>query len=101
MKEVQFIPAAWMELAAQNYPERVILYSRTVQIPDFLDAPLSSNKLPSGGHIHAEEAGIADGRSADTHMYLFCPSSLQQADYPRGGSAPYNTVIDNDHSLSG
>jgi hypothetical protein len=38
MREVQFIPAAWMELAAQNYPERVILYSRTVQVPDFPDA---------------------------------------------------------------
>jgi hypothetical protein len=35
MREVQFIRAAWLELAAANYPDRVRVYSYTVQVPDF------------------------------------------------------------------
>jgi len=37
MHEIQFIPAAWMALAAQNYPQRVIVFSRTAQVPDLPD----------------------------------------------------------------
>jgi len=37
MKEVQFIRATWLELAAANYPAKVLVYSYTVQVPDFPD----------------------------------------------------------------
>lgn len=38
MREIAFIRGDWLELAAANYPQRVLVYSYTVQVPDFPDA---------------------------------------------------------------
>ena len=35
MREIQFIRGDWLELAAANYPQRVLVYSYAVQVPDF------------------------------------------------------------------
>jgi hypothetical protein len=46
MKEVQFIRGVWLELAAANYPKKVLVYSYAVQVPDFFDASQSPVSLP-------------------------------------------------------
>lgn len=46
MKEVQFIRGDWLEFAASLYPEKVLVYSYTVQVPDFPDASQERVSVP-------------------------------------------------------
>lgn len=38
MREVQFIRSDWLEFAASLYPEKVLVYSHAMQVPDLPDA---------------------------------------------------------------
>ena len=40
-------------------------------IADVGDALVRGDQLALGGHVHAHEAGEADGRGADAHVHLF------------------------------
>jgi len=35
MREIAFIRGDWLELAAAHYPQRMLVYSYAVQVPDF------------------------------------------------------------------
>jgi hypothetical protein len=34
MKEIAFVRADWLEFAASLYPQKMLVYSYTVQVPD-------------------------------------------------------------------
>jgi hypothetical protein len=46
MREVQFIRGAWLELAAANYPAKVLVYSYGVEVDDFPDVIQSPVSVP-------------------------------------------------------
>ena len=46
MREVQFIRGAWLELAAANYPAKVLVYSYGVAVDDFPDVIQSRVSVP-------------------------------------------------------
>lgn len=46
MKEVQFIRACWLELAAANFPNKVLVFSYSVDVPDFPEANRERVSVP-------------------------------------------------------
>jgi hypothetical protein len=46
MKETAFIRGDWLEFAASLYPEKVLVYSYAVRIPDLLDVNQERFSVP-------------------------------------------------------